>query len=493
MAHALKIEKLSFKYPTYSNMKNIQIFCNLSATFSQGSVNVILGKPESGKSTLALILSSLVPSHTGGDISGKIVFNGLDLINAKASEIIEKCGIVFQDPEKQIITTNCYSEAAFALESLGLEEEKIYQKVKEVFSLLEIQHILHKPIAELSGGEKKKLILAGLIAVNPDLWLLDDLMEELDNPSKKKIFNIIKKSKKTIIIFTSKYHNVFSEADNFYLLQKGQLSSAENYPFTQYFKNQLKIEGIFPDKKQIKGKDTTILENKKNLLLVENLEYSYGKNSFNLSVEEFYLKEEEITSIVGPNGCGKSTFARLLCGLLEPQSGEIFLNEKIANTLKLNNACAFMFQNPDYQIFLPTVYDELAWGMQARGYSNAVIEASVEKVIQDFSLPKAKTPPSIMSYSARKRLQAGVYYSLKRPIFILDEADVSLSYSDFLDLIKRIKTISKSLIIITHNIYLASVVSDRIIGMKNGKTFNDKKLEEQKYLKKWLEESNYDN
>lgn len=482
----LTVSGLNFEYPTYSGLKNHEILHELSLDIFPGEIVVIFGGAESGKSTLALILSALVPAHTGGKISGKIDLDGVDVLSADPAEFIEHCGIVFQDPEKQTITTECFTEAAFALESLGVPENEIISRVEDAFSLLNITRLLNAASSETSGGEKKKLALAGLICVNPDLWILDETIEELDNPSRIILFNLLRESGKTIIIFASKYYDAFSAADAFYLLRNGELFKRFFFPFSKMFESNLKTAGIIPDFKDLDLKGNA---SEKILLSAENISYSYDHGGFRLDVEDFELREGEIVSIVGRNGCGKSTLARLLCGLITPVTGRINTEAGTAAPAFLNSFCAYMFQNPDYQIFLPTVFDELAWGMKQAGYSSSVIKAAVSRTLEAFNLPDEDTPPALMSFSARKRLQAAVYYLLKRSVFILDEADAGLSFADFTELVARLKESCSALIVITHNLELASAVSNRVLGMSRGKIYNNINDYSKGNLNDWLTES----
>ncbi len=478
MNGSLDVKNINFEYPCYHGTSAVKILDDLSFNPEVNGVNIVFGGLESGKSTLAMIIAALIPLHTGGKLSGSIELDGIDIINTAPSELIEHCGVVFQDPERQTVTTECFEEAAFALESLGVPEVEIKERVSKAFENLDIKYLLDSSTSDTSGGEKKKLALASMLAVNPDLWILDETFEELDNPSRIHLFELLKECGKTIIILTSKYFSVFERADAFFILENGKVSEKEHFPLSTEFRKCLIKSGIIFDSKNI-NKKTDPEDNRGGVILhAENLSYSYNRVTeseycgFSLNIDSFSLHENEVLSIVGRNGCGKSTLARLLCGLAAPSSGFIGVPDKVPTEF-LNSYCAYMFQNPDYQIFLPTVFDELAFGLKEAGCSNSVIKSTVEETIADFKLPSADTPPALMSFSARKRLQAAVYYLLRRPVFILDEADTGLSFSDFLELVGKLKKSCRGIIIITHNLELASVVSDRVVGMSAGKIYED--------------------
>lgn len=506
---ALRVSDLEFRYPDYHNLHSGSILSNIDFALKPGSINIIFGGAESGKSTLASIITALVPAHTGGRLSGSVYIDDIDILKTHPSEIIESCGLVFQDPEKQTVTTDCFSEAAFSLESLGLPVEEITARVNEAFSMLGIERLIDSGTEETSGGEKKKIALAGLIALNPDLWILDETFEELDNPSRNELFRILIRSKKTVLIFASKYFDAFRQADSYYMLRDGILSAEFSQMSGLETRRRMINAGISLDfavekRRYSRKTETKSLKAEKQLLSADNISYTYPCNGppsngslcsgFSMAVDRFSLAEGEVLSIVGRNGCGKSTLAALLCGLLEPSSGSIKVADesgaqRAASAAVLNSFCAYMFQNPDYQIFLPTVKEELSFGLKEAGYSPGVIEAMIDQAISDFDLPGAEAPPALLSYSVKKRLQAAVYFLLKRPVFILDEADTGLSYKDFFDLVSRLKQISRGLIIITHNLQLASVVSDRIIGMSGGRVSADSLEQAPDKLEQWLEDS----
>ena len=174
--------------------------------------------------------------------------------------------------------------------------------------LLDIPHLSGCGTGETSGGEKKKLALAGLFAVNPDLWILDETIEELDSPSRIKLMRHLKENGKTVIILTSKYYDIFEEADCFCHLHDGRLSEKMSLPFNDDFIEALKRDGLIPDFSAEQRSRAGGGE----ILSASELVFSYGGDAgFELSIDGFSLNEGETVSLVGRNGCGKSTLGKL--------------------------------------------------------------------------------------------------------------------------------------------------------------------------------------
>ena len=223
-------------------------------------------------------------------------------------------------------------------------------------------------------------------------------------------------------------------------------------------------EGLIVNKKSA-AKQTSIEQNvlpdSNNLITIKDLRYKYPENNdFTLSIENFSLKRGEIVALAGKNGSGKSTLGKLIAGLKEKERGLLTVNEKN------NLSCGYLFQNPDYQIFLPTVEEELSFGLKLK-------DSEIMDTIVKFNLPDKNVPPALMSYGARKRLQAAVYYLMDRDIYILDEADAGLSLEDFDNLINLLYKKEKGILIISHNLDLCSRYSNRVYLIDSGRIVHE--------------------
>ena len=210
------------------------------------------------------------------------------------------------------------------------------------------------------------------------------------------------------------------------------------------------------------------------MLEARGLRFRYpGAGDFHLEVEGLEIRRGEIVALTGRNGSGKSTLARLLCGLLEPEAGEIRVRRdgklRAAAASELRVHTGYMFQNPDFQIFLPTVGEELAYGPQQAGVPEAEVGRRVAEAIGRFHLPPAEVPAALLSYGARKRLQAAACALLGRPLLIQDEGDAGLSFRDFSELVQHLAGDGRAQVLITHEASLARALAHRIVRMEGGR------------------------
>ena len=170
---------------------------------------------------------------------------------------------------------------------------------------------------------------------------------------------------------------------------------------------------------------------------------------------------------MGHNGSGKSTFSRILCGLDKPEKGSITIDGEIRQGNMLSRSVGYMFQNPDYQIFLPTVRDELSYSLSFLPLEKKEKERRLEELSEIFSL-KLDSVASLMGYGEKKRLQAAIYASLDRDFYILDELDSALSYRESVYILDKLRAKGAGILLITHDSVFASSLTDRLYRAEGG-------------------------
>ena len=220
----LKLENVNYKYPLEekNTLKNINI------EIKKGEFWAVIGKNGSGKTTLCNILRRFVPDFYKGELTGKITLEGKELKDYSQKEIVQKIGFVFQNPFTQIsgVKNTVFEEIAYGLENLGIEREIIISEVEKILKLLEIEKLRDKNPYNLSGGQKQRVALASIIAMNPDVLVIDEPTSQLDPKGTEDIFKIINlmaNEGKTIILVEHKLELIAEYAENILVLDEGEV------------------------------------------------------------------------------------------------------------------------------------------------------------------------------------------------------------------------------------------------------------------------------
>ena len=224
-----KLEDVSYKYP----LEDREILKNINLDIKKGEFWAVIGKNGSGKTTLCNVLRRFVPDFYKGELKGRITLEGKELKDYSAKEIVQKVGFVFQNPFTQIsgVKETVFEEIAFGLENLALDAEDIRKRVEETLKLLHIEELRNKNPYELSGGQGQKVALASIIAMDPEIMVIDEPTSQLDPKGTEEIFeiiNILKKEGKTIILVEHKLELIAEYAEKVVVLDEGEIILSGN-------------------------------------------------------------------------------------------------------------------------------------------------------------------------------------------------------------------------------------------------------------------------
>ena len=236
-----KLEDVSYKYP----LEDREILKNINLDIKKGEFWAVIGKNGSGKTTLCNVLRRFVPDFYKGELKGKITLEGKELKDYSAKEIVQKVGFVFQNPFTQIsgVKETVFEEIAFGLENLALDAEYIRKRVEETLKLLHIEELKDKNPYELSGGQGQKVALASIIAMDPEIMVIDEPTSQLDPKGTEEIFEIIdilKKEGKTIILVEHKLELIAEYAEKVMVLDEGEMILSGNTE--DVLKNKILLE-----------------------------------------------------------------------------------------------------------------------------------------------------------------------------------------------------------------------------------------------------------
>ncbi|MCJ7497871.1 MAG: energy-coupling factor transporter ATPase, partial [candidate division Zixibacteria bacterium] len=471
----IELNQVSFDY-SLSEEKISNVLERLSLEFKEGEYVSIIGPNGSGKTTLARLLNGLLKPSTG-----EIRIDGLSPEDKEDLRLIrQKVGMVFQNPDNQIITTSVEREIAFGLENLNLPYDEIRERVEWVLSAFHLWEYKNSPPHKLSGGEKQRVAIAAVLAMRPKYLILDEPTSLLDPEGREMLNLLIRKlanEGKITILDITQFPEEALLAQRILVLDKGKVvqdgSPEEVFNETEKLKeiglsipksieiaNGLKEKGFKFKKKISKMEDLihellslkgvnyslTIIQKKTEItetvkpkvsdypqIEFEKLDYIYNYKSANPrpALKEINLKIEkgEFIGLIGPAGSGKTTLAQHFNGLLFATSGKVIvegleLKEKKDYLKRIRQKVGLVFQFPERQLFEETVYEDVAFGPKNSGLDKEMVDLrvknSLEAVGLDFDSFAYRSPFSLSSGEQRRVAIAGVL-ALEPEILILDE------------------------------------------------------------------------
>lgn len=450
METTIEFRNLTYRYPDTTK----PALSNINLKVRQGEFVLVRGSSGSGKSTLLRCIMGLVPHYTGGFFKGRVTVNGLDTLKHSVEEISTLAGMVFQDPENQLVCTTVVNELAFGMENLRLERMEMHSRMLETARELGIEHLLDRKTTEISAGEKQKIILASVLAMQPKVLLLDEPSSQLDPSNTRKLNSILLKlnrEKDMTIVLVEHDFTAFRKVDRILDLDKNRKKES-----TPEKNRPRSIEG-------------------KSIIEISNLKYSYGSRAV-LNNINMRINEGEFTVVTGPNGSGKTTLLKHINGLLKPAEGNVVVdgvNTRKTSVEQLARTVGFLSQNPNDYLFCDTVADELYFTLK-----NLRIKGDVEKTLADFNLDKYRDHyPRDLSGGERQRVALASILVAKPRIVVLDEPTRGIDTSSRRKLLKLLYGMSsegKTIVVATHDMDLASH-GDHLIKLKEGNIVLDRK------------------
>ena len=511
----IEFKDYSFKYRVQSEptLKNINL------TIYEGENVLIVGPSGSGKSTLAHCLNGLVPFYYSGKVSGELLIDGENVDKKNIFELSKIIGTVLQDPDSQFIGLTVGEDIAFKLENNCIEQEQMKEMVKKSANLVDIDKELESSPYKLSGGQKQRVTLAGVTVDDIKILLFDEPLASLDPLTGKSAIELIddikNKNNKTMIIVEHRLEDVLHrDVDRIIVMNNGEII-ADTTPNEILSTDILKAIGvreplyisalkyanceITPDmnpksieeislencKDKLNTWYSNIEEYKTNMdnypvLEVQNLSFSYNEEKQILKHVSFKINKGDMVSIVGKNGAGKSTISKLICGFYKPTSGKILLNEEdIANnTIKeRSEKIGFVMQNPNQMISKSMIFDEVAFGLRVRGYSEEEVKERVYKVLEICGLYKFRNwPISALSFGQKKRVTIASILVLNPEVIILDEPTAGQDFKHYSEIMEFLVELNKqgvTIIMITHDMHLMLEYTNNVIVLSEGEKIAD--------------------
>ncbi len=492
---------------------------DINLTIYEGEKVLLLGPSGSGKSTLANCINGLNPFSYEGNITGSCKIAGIETKSASIFAISKVVGTVLQDSDAQFVGLSVGEDIAFSLENESMPRNEMLPKVQKASELVGMQDfLLHVPY-ELSGGQKQKVALAGVMHDNVNLLIFDEPLAALDPKMGMIAVDLIDRihteQKKTVIIIEHRLEDVlYRSLDRVVLMDQGRIVfndspdkllaseyltkygireplyiKAMKYAGCEFVEGQylsdIATMDLTPFRENLNRQQALAIEKYEpklgeELLRVEKVSFSYGAEEV-LHDISFSVHQGERLAFVGKNGAGKSTMAKLICGIKRPAKGNILI--KGSNYLQLSmkeigEKIGYVMQNPNQMLVKDIIKEEVELAMALRGKSRQEIDEALKKALKMCGLWGMRNwPISAVSYGQKKRVTIASILVLQPDIIILDEPTAGQDYFHYTEIMNFLDDLNKNygitIIFITHDMHLAIQYTDRAVVFAEGELIAD--------------------
>ncbi len=508
----IKFDKLSF---TYNGMSQPALQ-DINLSIEDGEFILITGPSGSGKSTLARCFNGLVPHFHGGIISGKAEVQGMNILRCPPKQMADRVGMVFQDPENQLVTSDVEREIAFGLENLSFPVNLIVRRIEESLDTIGIANLRSRNLHDLSGGEKQKVAIASVLALHPEVLVLDEPTSELDPQSAEEVLKILERLNDelgiTIILIEHRLDRVIHLVDRMLNLNGGKITAdgqprnvidgitmdevSMGIPPVIRLMKSLRSAGLVSGDLPLTVKDarlslqktlqttkTVTFQNSvsqtRPVLTVDKLWFSYGQRNVLKNIG-LTLNEGEFVAVMGRNGSGKTTLVKHLNGLLKPIRGKVTvygMDTRQKSVSELSRQVGYVFQNPDDHLFADTVEEEIAFSLKNRGIEHNKIMQMVDSNLNRFRLEKYRQAyPRDLSGGEKQRLALASVMANEPKIVILDEPTRGMDYilkKELIWFLEEYRQRGNTIIIVTHDVEMIAECASRVILISEGRIVGD--------------------
>ena len=501
---------------------------DISLTVKRGDFVLILGPSGCGKSTLLHLLNGSVPHILNGTLEGTAVICGKVVADTKVAEFATDVGMVFQDPDAQIINTRVRDEVCFGLENLCRPADEILIRQKEALDYVGLPGFADRSIFELSGGQKQRVSVAAVLAAQPRLLVLDEPTANLDPVGMTEVFAVLARLNRdcgtTIVMVEHRVDELADKVSRVVMMDQGAIvfdgsprgafsarrvvhsEEADVVPTASWFPQVSELamdlaatsrQELLPDQVPLCVEEAVDLcsawtipaealamaidappagRSKKPLLSIKSLSFGYDRNTPILKKVNLELESGAIMALLGQNGSGKTTLARMLVGINAAPAGAIDLGGKDLSRLGAREIAAdigYVFQNPDHQFVTDQVDEEIAYGLKVRNYSADEIARRVDDVLGIVDLKRYRhRSPFSLSLGERRRLSVATMLVLEPHLLVLDEPTIGQDHEraqQLMGLMARLRErYGTTILMITHDVRLVAQWADRALVLRSG-------------------------
>jgi len=526
----VEIRDLTYTYPGADRPALREV--NLS--IERGEFLLLTGPSGCGKTTLCRCLNGLIPHFYSGRLEGEVWVAGLPVRETPTSSLAKHVGLIFQNPDNQIFALTVEKDVAFGLENLGYEREEMRRRIDWALRVTGIEDLRYRAPHELSGGQKQRLAIASVLAMRPEIIVLDEPTSFLDPVGAESILGIIDRLNRelnmTIILIEHRLDLVAPYLDRVVILNDGgivqdgppeevftseetrlagvgvprvtdlwcRLREAWDRPgpppltaseFVKAIRDRLSrssgsAAGDMPFKTIMRRKAPEAARGNP-IIEVRDLHFSYPNGVKALKGVSLKIMRGEFLAIMGENGAGKTTLVKHFNGLLRPDRGEVYVDGKnIADmtVASLARRVGLVFQNPDDQLFSESVEEEIAFAMRNFAFDRDTIEKRTTWALDFLGLSRhRKASPFTLSGGERKRVALASVLAWDPEVIVLDEPTIGQDYAQkerLRGLLMRLREQGKTIVIVTHDVEFVAECKPRVALMAEGRITADGPAEE---------------
>ena len=506
MEFDIEFQDVSFQYEGAGTFA----LSNINLKVKSGEIILITGPAGSGKTTLCSCILGLVPHFHEGELTGSVLVKGNNTVRSRIGGLATLVGMVFQDPESQLVTASVADEVAFGPENLGIPRQEITHRVGEALAATRLGGYDDREPYSLSGGEQQACVIAAIYAMHPDIYVMDEPLANLDPAGRSQVLQLVidvaKKRGKTLVLVEHAIEEVLPFVDRVIVLDSGQIVRdgavgdvlaqgdiphvftrppitrlAEMFDITSLPLTPEAFYEAFSAGHDLKHYVPIVDEQKAQparphpVIEIDDVSYSYDRAADALRNVSVTFYDGELVAILGRNGSGKTTLVRHVIGLLQPDEGRVTVlgkNVAITPTHELAQDVGFCFQNPNHQIVSFNVRDEMMFGLKAHGIDPAEYDERIHEALQFVDMEGFLDAEVFdLGKGQKQRIALASVLTLNPRILLIDEPTTGQDprmAEEIFQIIRSLNDQGTTVLMITHKVDYAARFASRAVVMQRG-------------------------